>query len=315
MIHDSIVDAIGNTPLIRLQRVHPLGNLVAKIEYTNPGGSIKDRIGMPMILRAEENGSLEPGGVIVEPTSGNTGVGLAMAAAIKGYRLICVMADKQSQEKRDLLKALGAEVVICPTDVPPDDPRSYYSVAEQLAEEIPGAYRPDQYSNPANIDAHLDTTGPEIWSQTDGAVEVFAAGIGTGGTIGGVGAFLKAMNSDLMIIGIDPEGSIYTADTADDVTPYLIEGVGEDFWPDIFDPDVVDRYERVSDRDAFLMTRRLAEEEGLLVGGSCGMAVVGAARVATEYPDRLTIVLLPDSGRNYISKIFNDDWMREQGFL
>ena len=314
MIHDNIVDAIGNTPLVRLGRIHPPGNLVAKVEHMNPGGSVKDRIGMPMIARAEANGWLEPGGTIVEPTSGNTGVGLAMAAALKGYRLIAVMADKQSQEKQDLLRAYGAEVVLCPTDVEPDDPRSYYSVADRLADEIPGAYRPDQYSNPANPHAHVHSTGPEIWDQTDGAIGVFAAGVGTGGTITGTGLFLKAMNPDLVVVGVDPEGSIYTAATEDDVTGYLIEGVGEDFWPATYDPTVVDRYEMVTDEQAFKMTRRLAAEEGLLVGGSCGMAVEGALRVAREMPDRLTVVLLPDSGRNYLSKIFNDEWMAEQGF-
>jgi cystathionine beta-synthase len=312
MIHDSVVEAIGNTPLVRLGRIHPQGNLVAKVEHMNPGGSVKDRIGMPMIARAEANGWLKPGGTIVEPTSGNTGVGLAMAAAIKGYRLIAVMADKQSKEKQDLLRAMGAEVVLCPTDVAPDDPRSYYSVADRLAQEIPGAYRPDQYSNPANPHAHVHTTGPEIWDQTNGEVGIFAAGVGTGGTITGTGMFLKSMNPDLMVVGVDPEGSIYTADSDEDVTTYLIEGVGEDFWPATFDPDVVDRFEMVGDEEAFRMTRRLASEEGLLVGGSCGMAVVGAQRVAEEYPDKLTVVLLPDSGRNYMGKIFNDEWMNDQ---
>jgi cystathionine beta-synthase len=315
MIHDNIVEAIGNTPLVRLGRIHPPGNLVAKVEHMNPGGSVKDRIGMPMILRAEANGWLQPGGTIVEPTSGNTGVGLAMAAALKGYKLIAVMADKQSPEKQDLLRAFGAEVVLCPTDVEPEDPRSYYSVADRLADEIPGAYRPNQYSNPANPHAHVHTTGPEIWEQTGGEIGIFAAGVGTGGTITGTGMYLKAMNPDLMVVGVDPEGSIYTAETEDDVTTYLIEGVGEDFWPDTYDPRVVDRYEMVNDEEAFLMTRRLAETEGILVGGSCGMAVVGAMRTAAEFPDKLTVVLLPDSGRNYLSKIFNDEWMAEQGFI
>ena len=315
MIHDNVVEAIGNTPLVRLGRVHPAGNLVAKLEHMNPGGSVKDRIGMPMILRAEANGWLQPGGTIVEPTSGNTGVGLAMAAAIKGYRLICVMADKQSKEKQDLLRAMGAEVVLCPTDVEPDDPRSYYSVADRLTDEIPGAYRPDQYSNPANPHAHVHSTGPEIWDQSDGEVGVFVAGVGTGGTITGTGMFLKAMNPDLLVVGVDPEGSIYTAPSEEDVTTYLIEGVGEDFWPVTFDPTVVDEFEMVDDGEAFRMARRLATEEGLLVGGSCGMAVVGAIRAAERYPDLLTVVLLPDSGRNYMSKIFNDEWMDEQGLL
>ncbi len=314
-IHDDIVGAIGNTPLVRLGRIHPQGNLVAKVEYTNPGGSVKDRIGLPMIERAEARGWLEPGGTIVEPTSGNTGVGLAMAAALKGYKMIAVMADKQSKEKQDLLRAYGVEVVVCPTDVDPDDPNSYYSVADRLTREIPGAYRPDQYSNPANPEAQYATTGPEIWRQTDGTVGVYVAGVGTGGTISGAGRYLKEQNPAVMVVGVDPEGSIYTAPTEEDVTTYLIEGVGEDFWPETFDPSVVDRYEMVTDREAFVMTRRLAREEGLLVGGSCGMAVVGALRIAEEFPDKLTVVILPDSGRNYLSKIFNDDWMREQGLL
>jgi cystathionine beta-synthase len=314
-IHESIVDAVGNTPLVRLARIHPPGNLVAKVESMNPGGSVKDRIGMAMIERAEANGWLQPGGTIVEPTSGNTGVGLAMAAAIKGYRLIAVMADKQSQEKQDLLRAYGAEVVVCPTDVAPDDPRSYYSTADRLTRETPGAYRPDQYSNPANPHAHVHSTGPEIWRQTDGEVGVLVVGVGTGGTITGTGRYLKARNPELLVVGVDPVGSIYTAETPGGVHTYLVEGVGEDFWPEAFDPKVVDRYEQVNDRDSFLMTRELAAAEGLLVGGSCGMAVVGALRVAREMPERLVVVILPDSGRNYLSKIFNDDWMREQGFL
>jgi cystathionine beta-synthase len=313
-IHDNIVAAIGNTPLVRLARLHPAGNLVAKIEHMNPGGSIKDRIGLGMIERAEENGWLVPGGTIVEPTSGNTGVGLAMVAALKGYRLVAVMADKQSKEKQDLLRAYGAEVVVCPTDVDPEDPRSYYSVADRLTEEIPNAYRPDQYSNPANPQAQYDTTGPEIWRQTAGTIDVFVAGVGTGGTISGAGRYLKEQNPQVTVVGVDPFGSIFTAETADDVTTYLIEGVGEDFWPETFDPDVVDTYEVVTDEQAFKMTRRLAEVEGLLVGGSCGMAVVGALRIAEGRPDDLVVVILPDSGRNYLSKIFNDEWMADQGF-
>ena len=313
-IHDNIVAAIGNTPLMRLGRLHPAGNLVAKIEHMNPGGSIKDRIGLAMIERAEKNGWLVPGGTIVEPTSGNTGVGLAMVAALKGYKLVAVMADKQSKEKQDLLRAYGAEVVVCPTDVPPEDPRSYYSVADRLTAEIPDAYRPDQYSNPANPQAQYDTTGPEIWRQTEGTIDVLVAGVGTGGTISGTGRYLKEKNPQIAVVGVDPVGSIFTAATEADVTTYLIEGVGEDFWPETFDPDVVDRYEVVTDEQAFEMTRRLAVVEGLLVGGSCGMAVVGALRVADERPDDLVVVILPDSGRNYLSKIFNDDWMAEQGF-
>ena len=314
-VHDHIVDTIGNTPMVRLGRIHPHGNLVAKLEYLNPGGSSKDRIGVAMIERAERNGWLKPGGTIIEPTSGNTGVALAMAASLKGYKLIAVIGDKQSVDKQDLLRAYGAEVVVCPSGVPPDDPRSYYSVANRLLAEVPGAYIPDQYSNPANPQAQYDTTGPEIWRQTDGGVGVFACGIGTGGTISGVGRYLKERNPEVTVVGIDPEGSIFTAASDDEVTGYLIEGVGEDFWPETFDPKIVDSYETVSDDEAFAMTRRLVDEERILVGGSGGMAVVGALRVAEERPDDLVAVLLPDSGRNYLTKIFNDDWMQEQGFL
>ncbi len=313
MIHDSIVHAIGNTPLVRLSRIHPHGNLVAKVESTNPGGSIKDRIGIGMIERAEENGWLKPGDTIVEPTSGNTGVGLAMAAAIKGYTLVCVMQDKQSNEKQDLLKAYGAEVYLCPTDVDPDDPRSYYSVARELSSR-PNHYQPDQYTNPANPTAHVLATGPEIWKQTDGGIDIFVAGVGTGGTISGNAKYLKGVNPDLLVVGVDPEGSIYTAASEADVTTYLIEGVGEDFWPGTYDPDLTDRYEMVSDAEAFAMTRRLAVDEGILVGGSGGMAVVGAVRVAEENPEKLTVVIIPDSGRSYLSKIFNDEWMAANGF-
>lgn len=312
-IHENIVETIGGTPLVRLSRIHPHGNLVAKVEYMNPGGSIKDRIGLGMVLRAEQNGWLKPGDTIVEPTSGNTGVGLAMIATIRGYKLICVMQDKQSKEKQDLLKAYGAEVVLCPTDVEPADPKSYYSVADELANR-PGHYRPNQYSNPANPQAHIESTGPEIWEQTDGAIDIFVAGVGTGGTISGNAKYLKSMKPELEVVGVDPEGSIYTADSDEDVTTYLIEGVGEDFWPETYDPSLTDRYEMVTDEEAFTMTRRLAIEEGLLVGGSCGMAVVGALRVAEENPDKLVVVILPDSGRSYLSKIFNDEWMKSEGF-
>jgi len=311
-IKNNIVEAIGNTPLVRLSRIHPNGNLVAKIEYMNPGGSIKDRIGLAMIERAERNGWLKPGDTIVEPTSGNTGVGLAMVAIIKGYKLVCVMQAKQSKEKQDLLRAYGAEVVVCPTDVQPEDPASYYSVANELAER-PAHYRPDQYSNIANPQAHVESTGPEIWEQTDGQIDVFVAGVGTGGTISGTAKYLKSKNSALEVVGVDPEGSIYTAASTDDVTTYLIEGVGEDFWPETYDPNLTDGYEMVTDAEAFAMTRRLALEEGLLVGGSCGMAVVGALRVAQENLDKLVVVILPDSGRSYLSKIFNDEWMLAQG--
>jgi cystathionine beta-synthase len=314
-IHDDIVATIGNTPMVRLGRIHRPGNLVAKLEFLHPGGSGKDRIGLAMIERAERHGWLKPGGTIVEPTSGNTGVALAMTAALRGYRLIAVMGDKQSQEKQDLLRAYGAEIVVCPSDVAPDDPRSYYSVADRLARETPGAYRPDQYSNPANPQAQHDTAGAEIWRQTEGRVMVFACGVGTGGTISGVGRYLKEQNPQVAVVGVDPEGSIYTAESDEHVATYLTEGVGEDFWPETFDAEVVDSYEIVSDAEAFAMTRRLADEEGILAGGSSGLAVVGAVRVSEERPDDLVVVLLPDSGRNYVSKIFNDVWMREQGFM
>lgn len=312
-IHPDIVSAIGDTPLVRLSRLHPPGNLLAKVEYVNPGGSVKDRIALGMILAAERDGELSPGDTIVEPTSGNTGTGLAMVAALRGYRLIAVMADKQSKEKQDLLKAYGAEVVVCPTDVEPDDPRSYYSVAAELAGR-PGHFRPDQYSNPANPAAHVESTGPEIWRQTDGQIGILVVGVGTGGTITGTARYLKEQSPHLRVIGVDPEGSIYTAPSDDDVTTYLTEGVGEDFWPTTFDPDVVDDYEMVTDAEAFAMTRRVVREEGLLVGGSCGMALVGAIRVAEANPDDLVVVILPDGGRNYLSRIFDDDWMTDHGF-
>lgn len=313
-IRDNIVDAIGGTPLIRLSKLHPPGNLVAKVEYMNPGGSIKDRIALGMIERAERNGWLKPGGTIVEPTSGNTGVGLAMVAALRGYKLIAVMADKQSEDKRALLRAHGAEVVVCPTDVEPEDPSSYYSVADRLTRETPNAYRPDQYSNPENPRAHYDQIGPEIWEQTEGEVDVLVIGVGTGGTITGAGQFLKERKPDLLVVGVDPEGSIYTADSEADVTTYLTEGVGEDFWPETYDHAVVDEYEMVTDAQSFAMTRRLMEVEGVFSGGSSGMAVEGALRVARRQPDDLVVVVLPDSGRNYISKVYNDDWLAENGF-
>ncbi len=314
-IRDNIVDAIGSTPLVRLGHLHPPGNLVAKIEYMNPGGSIKDRIALGMIERAERNGWLKPGGTIIEPTSGNTGVGLAMVAALKGYKLVAVMADKQSEEKRALLRAYGAEVVVCPTDVEPDDPTSYYSVADRLTEETPNSYRPDQYSNPENPQAHYDQTGPELWEQTDGEIDVLVIGVGTGGTVTGAGRYLKEKKPELLVVGVDPEGSIYTAESEDDVTTYLTEGVGEDFWPETYDPAVVDEYEMVTDAESFAMTRRVAAVEGIFAGGSGGMAIVGALRVAQRRPDDLVVVIIPDSGRNYVSKIFSDDWMRENGFI
>ena len=312
---DSLVELVGRTPLVRLGRfsksVPP--TLLAKVEYLNPGGSVKDRIGLAMIAAAEKEGQLQPGGTIVEPTSGNTGAGLAIVAAQRGYRCVFVMPDKMSKEKMDLLRAYGAEVVVCPTGVEPDDPRSYYRTADRLTEEIPGAFQPNQYWNPANPQAHYHSTGPEIWEQTAGKVDVFVAGVGTGGTISGAGRYLKEQNPDVVVVGADPVGSLYSGD---EVRPYLVEGVGEDFVPGTFDPEVIDRYVRVSDRESFVTTRRLAREEGLLVGGSCGTAAWAALQVAAEYPDHANIVvLLPDSGRNYLSKIFNDDWMAANGFL
>jgi len=312
-IRPDIIAAIGNTPMVRLSRLHPAGNLVAKLEALNPGGSSKDRIGIAMIEAAERDGLLHPGDTIVEPTSGNTGIGLAMAAVLKGYRMIAVMADKQSKEKQDLLRAYGAEVVVCPTEVAPDDPRSYYSVAAELASR-PGHFRPDQYNNPANPRAQHDSAGPEIWRQTDGQVGVFVAGVGTGGTITGIGRYLKEQGTGTTVVGVDPVGSIFTAPSPEHVRPYLIEGVGEDFWPKALDTGIVDEWEQVGDGEAFAMTRRMVREEGVLAGGSGGMVVVGALRAARRHADRLVVVLIPDGGRNYLSKIFDDGWMRSHGF-
>ncbi len=317
-IRDSILDAIGDTPLVRLGR---LGSelrpqLVAKIEALNPGGSIKDRAAVALIEAAERDGKLRPGGTIIEPTSGNTGAGLAMAASLKGYRVIAVMPDKMSKEKIDLLRAYGAEVVVAPTEVPPDSPESYYRVADRLTAEIPGAFQPNQYRNQANPEAHYRTTGPELWRQSGGRVTHFVAGVGTGGTITGVGRYLREQNPAIEIIGADPVGSIYSGGE-DAVRPYLVEGVGEDFWPETYDPEIVDRYITVSDRDSFLWTRRLAETEGILAGGSCGLALYAAYQVARELddPDAMVAVILPDGGRSYLSKVYNDAWMRQYGFL
>jgi cystathionine beta-synthase len=317
-IYDSVLDLIGNTPLVRLNKVTqgivPEGvTVVAKVEYVNPGGSVKDRIAERMIDAAEKDGSLQPGGTIVEPTSGNTGVGLAMVAQQRGYKCIFVCPDKVSEDKRNVLKAYGAQVVVCPTAVDPEDPRSYYSVSDRLSGE-PGAWKPDQYSNPNNPRSHYETTGPEIWEQTDGTITHFVAGVGTGGTISGTGRYLKeASNSSVKIIGADPEGSVYSGGSG---RPYLVEGVGEDFWPTAYDPGIADEIVAVSDRDSFEMTRRMAREEGLLVGGSCGMAVVAALRIAAKAePGSLVVVLLPDSGRGYLSKVFNEDWLSSYGFI
>jgi len=309
-----ILAIVGNTPLVRLSRIGRglKPTLVGKLEHLNPGGSIKDRIGLRMIEDAERRGLLKPGGTIVEPTSGNTGVGLAMAAAIKGYRVICTMADKQSQEKRDLLRAFGAEVVVCPTAVPPESPESYYKVAERLAKETPGSFLPNQYYNPMNPEAHYNTTEPEIWKQTDGKVTHVVLGIGTGGTVTGAGRYLKERNAKVQIVGADPQGSLYTGG----IHPYKVEGIGEDFYPGTFDPKLVDRWIRVSDRDSFLTARRLTREEGILVGGSSGTAMWAALEIAKELDESaFVLVLFADSGRSYLSKIYNDEWMRQNGYL
>ncbi len=315
--YDSVVDLIGDTPLVRLRNViseRTQATVLAKVEYFNPGGSVKDRIAVRMIDAAEAAGELKPGGTIVEPTSGNTGVGLAIVAQQRGYRCVFVCPDKVSEDKINVLRAYGAEVEVCPTAVAPEDPRSYYNVSDRLVREIPGAWKPDQYSNPNNPRSHYETTGPELWTQTDGRITHFVAGVGTGGTISGTGRYLKEISDGAVkVIGADPEGSVYSGGSG---RPYLVEGVGEDFWPSAYDRSVCDEIIAVSDSDSFDLTRRLAREEGLLVGGSCGMAAVAALRVAEQAgPDDVVVVLLPDGGRGYLSKIFNDNWMAHYGFL
>jgi len=316
--YSTLLDLVGGTPIVRLDKlgrgVEP--TLLAKLEHLNPGGSVKDRIGLPMIEQAERDGKLSPGGTIVEPTSGNTGVGLAIAAAIKGYRCIFVMPDKMSQEKIALLRAYGAEVVICPTAVPPDSPESYYSVSDRLAEEIPGGFKPDQYSNMANPDAHYEVTGPEIWEQTAGELDAIVISVGTGGTISGVGRFFKERKPQVLVVGADPEGSVYTAHDEAGVHPYLVEGIGKDSWPRTMDPEVVDEWVRVSDRDSFLTARRLAREEGILAGGSAGTTLWAALQLAERFgPEAQILTIIPDTGRNYLSKFYDDNWMLDHGFL
>jgi cystathionine beta-synthase len=312
--YDSLLDIIGDTPLLRMKRIgrEVSCDLLAKLEMLNPGGSVKDRIGIRMIEAAEREGKLVPGGTIVEPTSGNTGVGLAIAASIKGYRCIFTMPDKMSQEKISLLRAYGAEVVITPTAVAPESPESYYSVADRLTEETPGAFQPNQYHNQQNPQTHYDTTGPEIWKQTEGKVTHVVISVGTGGTITGVGRYLKEQSAGIVMVGADPEGSVFTGEPR----PYLVEGIGKESWPDTLDPTVIDRWITVSDRDSFLTARRITKEEGLLVGGSCGTAVWAALEVAKDCgSDDVVVVVLPDSGKNYLSKLYDEKWMRENGFI
>ncbi|QUQ69177.1 cystathionine beta-synthase [Kutzneria sp. CA-103260] len=313
---DHVVDLVGNTPLVRLNAlVDGLAPLVlAKVEYFNPGGSVKDRIALRMVEAAEKSGELKPGGTIVEPTSGNTGVGLALVAQRKGYKCVFVCPDKVSEDKRNVLKAYGAEVVVCPTAVAPEHPESYYNVSDRLVREIPGAWKPNQYANVNNPESHYHSTGPELWTQTEGKITHFVAGVGTGGTISGTGKYLKEISGGrVKIVGADPEGSVYSGGTG---RPYLVEGVGEDFWPTTYDRDICDEIIPISDADSFDVTRRLAREEGLLVGGSCGMAAAAAIELARRCgPDDVIVVLLPDGGRGYLSKVFNDTWMASYGFL
>ena len=321
-VYDSVVDLVGGTPLVRLTSVTRGGDgvepvqatVLAKVEYLNPGGSVKDRIALAMVEAAERDGLLQPGGTIVEPTSGNTGVGLALVAQQRGYQCVFVCPDKVSADKIRVLQAYGAKVVVCPTAVPPEHPDSYYNVSDRLSREIPGAWKPDQYSNPNNPRSHYESTGPEVWADTDGRVTCFVAGVGTGGTISGAGRYLKEVSGGgVRIVGADPEGSVYSGGAG---RPYLVEGVGEDFWPQAYDRTVCDEIVAVSDADSFEMTRRLAREEGLLVGGSCGMAAAAALEVARRLgPDDIVVVLLPDSGRGYLSKVFDDEWLASYGFL
>lgn len=323
-ILDDVLGAMGWTPLIRLNSVTDdvQADLLAKVEFFNPGGSVKDRIGLSIIEDAERTGRLKPGGTIVEGTSGNTGVGLAIVAALRGYKTVFVMPDKMSNEKIQLLRAFGARVVITPTAVEPDDPRSYYSVSQRIVDETPNSILANQYHNPVNPEVHYQTTGPELWTQTDGKIDVFVAGLGTGGTISGVGKYLKEQNPDVKIVGVDPIGSLYyeyfQTGELGPAHSYRVEGIGEDFLPSTMDFSVVDDMVQVTDQESFLMTRRLVREEGLFIGGSCGAAVAGAIKYIRKEnlgPDKQVVVLLPDSGSRYLSKIFNDDWMKENGYF
>ncbi|MGE3192454.1 MAG: cystathionine beta-synthase [Microbacteriaceae bacterium] len=312
---ETVLDLVGDTPLVKLNSVTEgiAATVLAKVEYLNPGGSSKDRIASRIIDAAEREGKLKPGGTIVEPTSGNTGIGLALVAQQRGYRCVFVCPDKVSEDKINTLRAYGAEVVVCPTNVAPESPDSYYQTSDRLAREIPGAFKPDQYSNPNGPLSHYETTGPEIWRDTDGTITHFVAGVGTGGTISGVGRYLKEQNPDVVVIGADPEGSVYSGGTG---RPYLVEGVGEDFWPTAYDGTVVDEIIASSDAESFELTRRLAREEGLLVGGSSGLAVASGLKAARDLPaDAVMVILLPDGGRGYLGKVFNDKWMRSYGFL
>ncbi|MBO3271539.1 pyridoxal-phosphate dependent enzyme [Hymenobacter defluvii] len=325
MYLNNITEAIGNTPLVKLQKVTEgiRGTVLAKVEYFNPGNSVKDRMAVKMIDDAEKAGILKPGGTIIEGTSGNTGMGLALAAIAKGYKCIFTMSDKQGQEKRDILKAVGAEIIICPTNVAPDDPRSYYSVARKLNAEIPNSFYPNQYDNLSNTAAHYETTGPEIWQQTEGKITHFAAGVGTGGTISGISKYLKEQHAGVVTVGLDTYGSVFKKykETGifdeNEIYPYKTEGIGEDILPKNVDFDLIDLFIKVADKDAAVMTRRLAREEGLFVGWSCGSAVYGALEYAREHltEEDTMVVVLPDHGTRYLAKVYNDDWMREQGWL
>ncbi len=325
MIYKSIIDAVGNTPIVQLQRIYQgLGSMLAKVEYMNPGHSVKDRIAIKMIENAEEKGLLKPGGTIIEGTSGNTGMGLALVAIAKGYKCIFTTTDKQSQSKIDILRAVGAEVLVCPTNVEPEDPQSYYSVAKRLSTELSNSFYPNQYNNKSNLIAHYETTGPEIWEQTEGSITHYVAGMGTGGTISGVGKFLKEQNPKIKVIGIDSFGSVYKKyfETGEfdknEIKPYMTEGIGEDIIPGTIDFNYVDQVIQVGDKEAALRTRELASKEGLFIGWSCGAAVEGALEYLKKHPlsvNDTMVVILPDSGTRYLNKVYNDDWMKEQGFL